>query len=73
MSEWIVFSRHNMPYGEDRLLLVRSAVDGNAPFMCVGYMNRITRCWCINGEMLEGIELDVTHWMPLPEPPEVHE
>ncbi len=49
------------PRGEDHLLLCNGA---DMQFQCVGYWNRMTKAYCVNGEMVDG--LDVTHSQPLP-------
>ena len=63
MSEWISV-KDRMPTGEPRLLYVHV---GEGFEMCVGYFNRLTGAYHIEEETYPG--LDVTHWMPLPQPP----
>ena len=56
-----------LPLVVDHLLEYKG---GNERHFCVGYWNRIVRCWIVNAESYPG--LDVTHWRPLPSPPEEH-
>lgn len=65
MAEWID-AKERMPIGEDRLLVLE-AEDFTTARMTVGYWNRLTSSWMVNGERLYG--LPVTHWQPLPDLP----
>lgn len=68
MSEWISVE-DRLPIGEDHLLYLNDGVE--LPGCVVGYWGRLTASWMVNSEREYG--LPVTHWMPLPSPPDTKE
>lgn len=65
MAEWISVEER-LPIGRDALLLIDVGA-GNPPHQVVGYWNRLTKSWMIG--CVREYDLPVTHWQPLPEPP----
>lgn len=64
---------------KDRRILLYGHIDPNAPFDGLiwtaprpfsGYWDEIDEAWCCDGSTWKGPFMKVTHWMPLPEPPE---
>ena len=66
MSEWQ--SIETAPSGTEILLFGHSLGDPKDETICVGYWSEFDGCWndTILGDVLN---LEFTHWMPLPEPP----
>lgn len=71
MSDWIS-TKKALPGTETKggvLAAVNS--DGVSITMCASYSNGNWEFTVFDDEGIMELHLDVTHWMPLPEPPEV--
>lgn len=70
MGEWISVEKRK-PFGRDALLVLGVGAPEDNPQMVVGYWNRLTDCWMVDS--VREYDLPVTHWQPLPAPPEANQ
>lgn len=47
-----------------------SAIRWDKPSVFTGYWDSLDEAWCASGSTWEGPFMRVTHWMPLPAPPQ---
>jgi hypothetical protein len=66
MSEWLGIE--TAPKDGTRII-VGYGRQGNFPVKIV-FWNTVHKFWSHYGDVVQGLEQNATHWMPLPEPPE---